>query len=179
MPIFPSLSPWSLTVEVWEPGERHIRTEETIQGRKEEVYFDTAKRRISLTCPELKPWRDIPQLGETASGIGFYETTFRLPEDWTPGTPLRVQFRFSCGTISGAVNGSTLPPMDQACPSADISGLVHSGANRITLRVTSTLCNQLIAQGRIRSGARILKELHTEVCAYGLTGISFFTEAHE
>ncbi len=176
-PIYPELSPWTLTVEAWEPGGQHTRTEETEYGPREEVYFDTAKRSITLTCQALAPWRDIPQIGETVSGIGTYQATFRLPEDWVPGTPLQVQFRFSCGTISGTVNGSPLPAMDQSCPSAHIGPLVHGGINTISLRVTSTLCNQLIAQGRIRPGTRILKELHTEICDYGLTGISFSTNA--
>ena len=176
-PIFPELSPWTLTVEAWESGAQHTRTEETEYGRKEEVLFDTNKRRLSLTCTELKPWRDIPEIGETVSGIGFYQASFRLPEDWASGTPLNVQLQFSCGTISGTVNGLPLPAMDQACPSADITALVHGGTNTIALRVTSTLCNQLIAQGRMRPGAQILKELHTEICDYGLTGISFSTSA--
>lgn len=169
-------APWKLRAELWTPGEKRIRRQLVDGLEKDEIFFETHKTEVQLTLPELKAWKDIPELGPEASGIGWYETEFQLPEDWDE-KPLAVDFGTIAGIISGAVNGMQMAPMNLSRPVCEITELVHPGVNQLQVKVSTTLCNQLIAQGRIKPGATVLKEVHTELSDYGLTSVNFYTNA--
>jgi len=70
-----------------------------------------------------------------------------------------------------------LPVLNQISPCVDISALVHPGENRLAVRTASTLGNRMIADGRIRENAQILKEEHTKQLDYGLLDVVFYTKA--
>lgn len=175
IPISLPVGPWDLTAELWSPGALHHRRQSDRIGERDEVYFDTEKRIVVLSLQKLSPWKDIPELGSGASGIGVYRTQFTLPETWD-GQTLMVDFGHICGIISGCVNGIPMDSMDLNHPQCNITALVHPGANQLQVKISSTLCNQLISLGRMSPGSTILKELKVEVSSYGLTDLTFYTE---
>ena len=168
------VSGWSLEVESWEPGEKALRTEP--ESGKEEVTYGTEKRIIRVQLNELKPWKDIPAVGPEVSGIGHYSAAFFLPEDFSPADRVIIDFGRVMGSISAAVNGMQLADLNQVNPRADISMLAMPGENRLQVRTCSTLCNRMIALGRMEPDSPILKEVHTEVCSYGLRKVTLKLE---
>ena len=158
------VSNWKLDVESWAPGEKHVRT----QGEKAEVYFDTEKTHLTADLEQLLPWKDIPGIGPAVSGIGYYAADFTLPAD-LQGCRVSIDFGTVMGTISAAVNGQALPPLDLSHPAADITASVRPGENHLQVKTASTLGNRMIALGRMRPDTVILKDVKTEISAYGLT----------
>lgn len=159
-----SFAPWHLAVELWTPGKKHQRT----QSDKAEIWYATAKTVHELTLNSLQSWKDIPQLGDSASGTGRYESTFTLPESWEDGHPLVLALEAGAGTVTAEINGHPTSTMDPNHMRADISSLVHSGENRIKLTVSTTLYNQLLSQGRVKADVRVSPSITTGLCDYGL-----------
>ncbi len=143
------LDKWNLSVEDWQPGEKQYRTEDRGLGyTTTEVSYTTEKVSIDVGETELIPWKDIPQVGDKVSGIGYYTTTFDLPEDWsnqTNGLIFNAE-SFSGGTATLFVNGQPVP-MNMDSRSTDISEYVIPGSNQLEVRVSSSLRNRMIVQG--------------------------------
>ena len=143
------LDNWNLSVEDWQPGEKIYRTEDRGLGyTTTEVSYTTNKVTIDVGKTELIPWKDIPQVGADVSGIGYYTTSFSLPENWSTETNGLVfnADSFSGGTATLFVNGQEVPiNMDNR--TVDISEYVIPGTNQIEVRVSSSLRNRMITQG--------------------------------
>lgn len=140
---------WKLKVQSWEPGEKLVRTEDRGMGYvSEEVMYDTNIREIEVGETSAIPWQQIESVGDTVSGIGYYTAEFALPEDW-PAEQNALEVRadsFCGGTASLFING-TEASISWNNGSADISEYVQPGTNTIELQVTSSLRNQMKAQG--------------------------------
>ena len=66
------LTDWTLTVEDWNEGEKKQMIEDRGKGIvTREVYYETKKTKLEAGKVELKPWKDIPQIGPQVSGVGI------------------------------------------------------------------------------------------------------------
>lgn len=159
------LEDWNITVQSWEPGEKLTRSETRNGVTTEEVTYETNKVDIPVSSSDLIPWKEMPEVGPTVSGVGMYTTTFTLPDDWNfqANTLTFCADSFGGGSASIWVNGQKVPVnLDNG--SADISDVVQPGENSIEVRVTSSLRNKMIEQGY--SGWVTEKQPD----AYGMTG---------
>ena len=76
-----ALPTWNLVVEDWNEGEKMVNEENRGLGYiTREVYFTTKKTPIAVGETTLIPWKDIPSVGPDVSGVGYYTTTFELPD---------------------------------------------------------------------------------------------------
>jgi hypothetical protein len=142
------LKVWNLEVEDWNEGEKKTIVEDRGLGIvTNEVYYETRKTRIPVGRTELKPWREIPAVGPEVSGVGYYTASFTLPGNWnnSNGAVLSVE---SVNGNSAAVyiNGKKGRGFDFAAGKLDISDLLVPGENSITVEVSSTLNNRLLAR---------------------------------
>ncbi|MCI8497678.1 MAG: hypothetical protein HFE85_05455 [Clostridiales bacterium] len=122
---------WSLTVESWTPVN-----EFGVTGKEGAL---TAKNNIGpVELTELKAWKDIPEIGETVSGVGTYTTTFTVdgPAD---GATLSLGNVFD--TVSVKVNGIEVAGINQSTKVIDLGELVKQGENTLEIQSVSTLRN--------------------------------------
>ncbi|MFF6984278.1 glycosyl hydrolase [Streptomyces sp. NPDC008343] len=161
------LDRWDLVVQDWNEGDRVVTTETKFGHETKEVYYTTKKTELRFPDSTLMPWKDLPatdaQLAQLAgenpsmahvSGVGTYETTFRLPRDWNAhnGAYLRI------GSTNGdqarvLVNGRKAPGLDLRTLQVDISDLLRPGkVNTITVTVATTLTNRMLQRGYSTSG---------------------------
>lgn len=143
---------WSLTVESWTPANEFGTT-----GKDGAL---TAKNNIGpVELTELKAWKDIPEIGESVSGIGSYTTTFTLngPAD---GATLSLGNVFD--TVSVKINGTEVDGINQATKVIDLGNLVKQGENTLEIQSVSTL----------RNAVRTVDQAYDykEVQSYGLIG---------
>ena len=193
------LALWDLEVEDWDAGDRVVIAEDRGLGYvTREVHFETRKTRIPVGMTELKPWKDIPAVGEEVSGVGYYTTTFSLPEGWGAHNGALLKLGSTHGSTAAVyVNGKKAGGVDIENPVVDVSELLAPGENKVTVEVSSTLTNRLRArkyfegipqamaaifglhqdlsgQGDPEAGAmmgNMMKMLtHSSVQDYGLTG---------
>ena len=153
LPSVTPVSKWNVTIEDWQRGERKPVTETRMGHTTTEYYFETDKKLISFTMDKLVTWDEIPEVGKEVSGIGRYEGTFSLAEDWDSS---RFGLKCDLGCVvemaKVTVNGQFVQCADMLDPVVDISDFVHVGANNIVIEVSTTLANRLIAYGRYRPG---------------------------
>ena len=144
------LPKWALKVEDWNEGDKVEITEDRGLGYvTTEVYYETKKTLIDAGEVETKAWKDIPAIGEDVSGVGYYTTTFTLPEGFDPaqnGAILDLGSTNGC-TAAVYVNGVKAPGIDFDNPVVEITGLVKSGVNEVKVEVSSTLNNRLRQRG--------------------------------
>lgn len=143
---------WSLTVESWTPVN-----EFGVTGKEGAL---TAKNNIGpVELTELKAWKDIPEIGETVSGVGTYTTTFTVdgPSD---GATLSLGNVFD--TVSVKVNGIEVAGINQSTKVIDLGELVKQGENTLEIQSVSTLRNVV----RTVDSAYNYKEVQS----YGLLG---------
>lgn len=124
---------WQLTVEDWKNANPFGAT--GVDGAA------MTKTPVSLTLDGLKAWPDVPQLA-TSSGVGTYTTTIQVPETWVPGSEALLSLGQVVDTFAITVNGASVPS-DQLSAKADIGAYLTAGANTLTVRVSTTLNNQL------------------------------------
>lgn len=143
-----SLKEWELEVEDWNEGEKVEIIEDRGLGIvTKEVYYETTKEKLSAGTVELKPWKDIKEIGPEVSGVGYYKTRFTLPKDWDENSGAVLQIgSTNKNTAAVYVNGKKAPSFDVSSPVCDITALVHSGENEIVVEVSSTLTNRLISR---------------------------------
>ncbi len=144
--IFPDV--WELEVEDWNEGDKVTITEDRGLGVvTKEIYYRTKKTRIPVGKTDLKPWKDISQIGEEVSGVGYYTTTVKLPSDWCEKNGAVLKLESTNGNSAAVyVNGRKAPAFDFDRLAADISTLLIPGENIIQVEVSSTLNNRLIAR---------------------------------
>ncbi len=170
---------WDLEVEDWNEGEKVTIQEDRGFGYvTNEVYYETKKTRIKVGKTELKPWKDIPTVGGEVSGVGYYTTTFRLPDAWSENNGAYLKIGSTNGNSAAIyVNGKKASGVDFDRLEVDISNLLVPGENTIMVEVSSTLNNRLKARGyydkipnpisMVTGGNETIK---TEVQDYGMTG---------
>jgi len=132
-----SLNTWKYHVEDW--------TENTSTTKPS----DTLKTDYEIQTTALTPWRNLPELSNATSGVGYYSTDLNI-RDWSPDRQATLNLG-SIGQSSSVqvwVNGKKAP-VNLYRLSADIGELLHTGQNEIKVEVASTLGNRLIEQGAI------------------------------
>lgn len=127
------LSNWTLTAEHWEAPDDLMDS------------THTAKSNTTHKLSELESWRNIPGL-VNSSGVGYYTTQFSWPPKGScKGRNLGAMLSLE-SIPDGAVirvNDKSVPAMDLARPTANItSNLVH-GENNIDIVVPTTLWNYI------------------------------------
>ena len=140
---------WKLTVEDWNEGEKKTIVEDRGLGIiTREVYYETAKNRIEVGETKLIPWKDIEKVGPKVSGVGHYETTVILPDDFDEslGVILQLGSINKC-TASVGVGDEEAVMIDMDGLSIDLSGKLHAGANTLRVDVSSSLKNRLLSRG--------------------------------
>lgn len=149
VPVSINLDNWELVVEDWNEGEKMTVTEDRGLGIvTREVYYKTSKNKINVGRTELKPWKDIPQVGAEVSGVGYYTATIMLPENWGENNGAFLQIESTNGNSAAVyVNGKKADPVDFERLRADVSSLLVPGENTIRVEVSSTLNNRLLARG--------------------------------
>lgn len=143
------LKQWELEVEDWNEGEKIELLEDRGNGHvTKEVYYNTTKEKRSAGIISLKPWNEIEKIGPEVSGVGYYKTSFTLPENWDTdmGAVVRIKST-NKNTAAIYINGEKAPSFDISRLQTDISELVKSGNNEIIVEVSSTLNNRLLARG--------------------------------
>ena len=156
-----TLSRWKLTVEDWNEGAKRTIVEDRGLGIvTREVYFETKKTRIDAGETALLPWKDIPAVGPEVSGVGFYTTQITLPPDWdkTRGARLRLQ-SVNGHTAAVYINGQKAGVLDHDALCTDVSSLLTAGENTVTVEVTSSLNNRLLARGYYEKAKAFSRQL--------------------
>lgn len=143
------LTDWTLTVEDWNEGEKKQMIEDRGKGIvTREVYYETKKTKLEAGKVELKPWKDIPQIGPQVSGVGYYTCTVTLPKDWNNSQRGILKIASTNGCSAAVyVNGKKADAYDFNAKIVDITSLLVPGENTILVEVTSTLNNRLLARG--------------------------------
>jgi hypothetical protein len=154
------LPKWNITVEDWNEGEKVTNTEEKFGHTTKEVYFKTKKTPLSFPNSDLVPWKDLPatsaqlaQLSGTnpsmsdVSGLGRYNTTFKLPATWSKPDGAHLQLTSTGGgTVQVTVNGRQVPGFDLRTLRVDVSDFVKPGTNTVEIEVASTLTNRVLTR---------------------------------
>ncbi|MDO4272026.1 MAG: glycosyl hydrolase [Eubacteriales bacterium] len=166
------LNSWNLTVESWTKGERDVRTEtkEGTDYTSTEVTYLTEKTNLdTVTISDLVPWSKIEGIGDGVSGVGYYTTSFELPENWTTADNAAYFSvdSFEGGTAQLLINGENAY-IDMENGKADITPYVKAGENTVEVRVTTSLWNALITEGL--TGAYVLEDAQPVNSDYGMTG---------
>jgi hypothetical protein len=173
------LNEWNLEVEDWDEGEKVTINEDRGLGYvTKEVFYETKKTRIQAGRTELKPWKDIPAVGRDVSGVGYYTTTFQLPENWTESNGAYLKIGSTNGNSAAVyVNGRKAPGVDFDGLKVDIGNLLVKGENTIKVEVSSTLNNRLKARGYYDNVKDLIsmftggnETVKTDVKDYGMTG---------
>ena len=140
---------WDLTVEDWNEGEKKVIVEDRGLGIvTNEVYYETKKTNISVGKTDLRPWKDIREVGPDVSGVGYYTTTVNLPDG--PAADERIVLSIgstNTQTCAVYVNGEKADNMDMNALTADVTELLKQGDNEIRVEVSSSLNNRLLARG--------------------------------
>ena len=143
------LDKWKLTVEDWDEGEKKTISEDRGLGFiTKEAYYETKKTLIDVGETSLKPWKDISAVGEKVSGVGYYSTSFTLPDNWSKANGAFLQIGTTYGNTAAIyVNGKKASAYDFNRHQVDVSKLLIPGENKILIEVSSTLHNRMSARG--------------------------------
>jgi hypothetical protein len=124
---------WHLSVEDWKPANPY--------GATGAQAAETSKQAVQLDVDGLKPWPQIPAIKDV-SGIGTYTASFDLPADWKPGSAATLNLGEVFDSFTLTLNGKNLP-VNQISAVVEAGPYLHAGANRIQVRVATTLNNRL------------------------------------
>lgn len=143
------LKVWELEVEDWNEGNKvEIFENRGLGITTKEVFYETEKKILKAGNVELIPWKDIPAIGPEVSGVGYYHTTFILPDAWNKTIETMLSIESTNGsTVCVYVNDIKAPALDISRLCTEITELVHPGENTILVEVSSTLANRLQARG--------------------------------
>ncbi|GAA4179329.1 glycosyl hydrolase [Gryllotalpicola koreensis] len=174
------LRSWDITVESWDAGEPAIITEDRGLGYvTREVQPTTEITPLHVSgLSELRPWTELAGVGAEVSGVGEYVAEFHLPGEVDPDSRYLLELGSTNGGLgSVALNGAPPRGFDTSVPIVDVTDDLVPGANRVVVRVSSSLNNRLIARGYYDElpdiGALFLgrQATHTvRVREYGLVG---------
>ncbi|WP_262848070.1 glycosyl hydrolase [Mumia quercus] len=136
-----ALATWELSVDSWTPGPSGLPGDTA----------HTPVGPVTVRADEdgrLPAWRDITtdQGAEVdlrdVSGVGTYTTTFRLGREWRRVRTAALDLGSAIDTVRVAVNGTPLPPVNQAdLAHVEVGKHLREGDNTITVTVASTLLN--------------------------------------
>lgn len=143
-----TLTEWELQVEDWNEGEKVELTEDRGKGYvTKEVYYKTKKTMIPAGKVNLVPWKDIPAIGPEVSGVGYYTTSVKTPDNWNEnmGAILKIKSA-NHNTVAVYVNEQKAGAIDIDTLALDITKFLHRGENKICIEVSSTLNNRLLAR---------------------------------
>ncbi|MCL2164568.1 MAG: family 78 glycoside hydrolase catalytic domain [Oscillospiraceae bacterium] len=167
-----SLSAWDLVVESWDAGDKVIISEDRGKGyTTKEVYYETKKANIDVGPTALIPWMDIPDVGETVSGLGFYTTSFTLPSDWSVNNGAYLDIESTSGNLGAVyVNGEKARALDFLVRKLDISDLLQPGKNDIRVEVSSQLGNVVKSRGYAFGTRPAGTDVTVDYKNYGMVG---------
>jgi hypothetical protein len=126
----------------------------------------------SITLPSvsgnLPSWQSIaaPVDLRDVSGQGTYSTSFELPQSWDDSMGAYLDLGTNGHAYGVTVNGTAVDGEDQVDARIDLGGMLHAGINSLTIRVSTTLRNAVLAQAPNRGGL----PAGTQKQGYGLTG---------
>ena len=151
------LPEWTIAVESWDAGEPELITEDRGLGyQTREVRPTTAVTRIDAGTGPLRPWKDLPEVGPEVSGVGEYTTTLHLDQRTAGRAPVparprlhRRWPRLRPGQRRRGRRASTPQRRSSTSPRT-----CTPGDNTVTVRVSSSLNNRLLARGYYDAGAR-------------------------
>ncbi|WP_437534087.1 glycosyl hydrolase [Sorangium sp. So ce726] len=121
-----ALTDWHINVSDWRQGD---------DGQLIQMTQD-------LDLQGLAAWPDIPEL-EDVSGIGSYSASFTVGEGWTRDSGAYLDLGKVVGTYDVAINGTTLPAVNQVTARVDVGPYLVAGRNTVTVEVATTLRNRL------------------------------------
>lgn len=174
------LPEWTIAVESWDAGDLELVTEDRGLGYvTREVRPTTTITRLKAGTGTLRPWKDIPEVGPKVSGVA--ENTATLHLDYEPQEGYR--YLLDLGSTAGGlgsvrVNDGEAKGFDTSAPVVDVTDDLYAGDNTVTIRVSSSLNNRLLARGYYEQVPDIMALLggleprmqSTEVHDYGLLG---------
>ncbi|MEV0381654.1 glycosyl hydrolase [Nonomuraea sp. NPDC050643] len=143
------LPEWAVAVESWDAGELEVISEDRGLGyQTREVRPTTAITRLDGGHGPLRPWAQLPGVGPEVSGVGEYTTTFTLAEAPASGARHVLDLGSTAGGLGSVrVNGGAAKGFDTCRPRVDITDGLRAGENTVTVRVSSSLNNRLLARG--------------------------------
>ena len=115
---------------------------------------DGSQKPIALALPEAVDWRSLPELAGLA-GPGAYQARFSI-QPVQPGARYFLCFERVCDRADVTLNGAPLPPLLVMPWRCELTGLLREGENTLTIQVTPTLRNGLVAYGN--AGAPLYKQ---------------------
>ena len=174
------LPEWTIAVESWDAGDLEVITEDRGLGyQTREVRPRTAVTRLEAASRSLRPWKDIAEVGPEVSGVGEYTTTLNLDHDPQEGYRYALDLGSTAGGLGSVrVNGGEEKGFDTSAPVVDVTKDLRAGDNALTIRVSSSLNNRLLARGYYERVPDVISEVTgmetrmqaTEVHDHGLLG---------
>jgi hypothetical protein len=142
------LGEWTVAVESWDAGELKLITEDRGLGyQTREVRPLTAITRLDAGSGTLRPWKDIPEVGPEVSGVGEYTTTLHLDDEPRQGSRYVLDLGSTAGGLGSVrVNEGDALGFDTSAPFVEVTGDLRAGDNTVTVRVSSSLNNRLLAR---------------------------------
>ena len=108
----------------------------------------TAVTRLDGGRGPLRPWREIPEVGPEVSGVGEYAATIHASTRRRPVRGCVLDLGSTAGGLGSVqVNDGPLRGFDTSRPRIDVTADVRPGRTPITVRVSSSLNNRLLARG--------------------------------
>jgi hypothetical protein len=174
------LTDWSMAVESWDAGELEVITEDRGLGyQTREVRPLTAVSRLEAGTGALRSWRDLPGVGPEVSGVGEYTASLQLDHEPVEGQRHLLDLGSTAGGLGSVrVNDGEAKGFDTSCPVVDLTDDLRTGTNTVTVRVSSSLNNRLLARGYYEKVPDIIWQISggepqmqtTEVHDHGLLG---------
>ncbi len=172
------LDRWQIAVDSWDAGEPVVLTEDRGLGYvTREIKPTTLVTRLESSRTELVPWRDLDGVGPEVSGVGEYRATFTVAE-LDPEVRYLLDLGSTCGGLGAVVvNDGRATGFDTSSPKVDVTDDLVRGANRVVIRVASSLNNRLLQRGYYDAVPDVMGMLtgqeamqHTWVRDHGLVG---------
>ena len=173
---------WHLTVEDWKPGEQLTRTEEKEDYTTTEYTYATSKDTIDVDLNGLKTWNNIDEIGVDVSGVGYYSTTFTLPEGFTAANGAYLDLGKLESGVKVTINGVDASDVNVDRARVDVSDLLQDGENTLEIRLSTTLTNRVLSLGLQPAGAADLFGMKFPLYIngyfeYGLTDVNLIPYA--
>jgi len=112
----------------------------------------------AIVMPELASWTASADSGvKYFSGTATYTHTVRVPSSWR-GRRILLSLGDVRDMAEVTVNGVAMPLLWKAPFETDVTGALHSGANRIEIRVTNEWTNRIIGDRVAPPGRTVLAQ---------------------
>ena len=120
----------------------------------------TAITRIDVGTRDLRPWQDLAEVGAAVSGVGEYRAVLHREHAGEPGHRYLLDLGSTAGGLGSVqVNDGAVTGFDTSRPLVDVTDDLRVGENRVTVRVSSSLNNRLLARGYYDTVPDILADL--------------------